>query len=69
MKENKSSKISYDIFWDWSVISKYEFNRVGRIWVVWGVKVRLTPVYKIGQMIRCSVLLEGRKEKFFCSFV
>lgn len=69
VKENKMKRIAQAILGDWSVVSNYEFNRLGRIWVVWGEKARLTPVFKSGQMITCSVLLKGQEEEFFCSFV
>lgn len=47
----------------------YEYNRLGRLWVVWRSTVRLTPMYKSAQIITCSVLLTGSKEEFFCSFI
>jgi len=31
--------------------------------------VRVSPIYKTSQLITCSVLLEGRQEEFFVSFV
>lgn len=31
--------------------------------------MRLTPVYKSNQLITCSVLMKGKGEEFFCSFV
>lgn len=31
--------------------------------------MRITPVFNSGQMITCSVLINGLDEKFFCSFV
>lgn len=39
------------------------------MWIVWKDEVRLTPVYKSGQMVTCSVLMQGEKEEFFCSFI
>lgn len=32
-------------------------------------EVSMTPVYKSGQMITCSVGLKDEMEEFFCSFV
>lgn len=31
--------------------------------------MRLTPVFKSGQMITCSISLEGVEEEFFFTFV
>ncbi|KAG7540795.1 Endonuclease/exonuclease/phosphatase superfamily [Arabidopsis thaliana x Arabidopsis arenosa] len=39
------------------------------IWVVWKNNVRVTPVFKSGQIITCSILVEGGTEEFFVSFV
>lgn len=57
------------MFQGWKFLSNYEFSRLGRLWVVWNADVRMTPVYKSGQMITCSVLLQGESEEFFCSFI
>lgn len=69
VKESKSSTIAHSIAPHWSVISNYEHSRLGRIWVVWGDKARLTPVDKSHQIITCSILLEDKEEEFFCSFI
>lgn len=69
VKENKVERIVSKVFKDWSVLSNYTFNRRGRIWVVWSPKVRLTPCFTSGQLITCSVLMDGSDEEFFCSFV
>lgn len=50
-------------------MSNYEFNPLGRIWVVWRSTVRLTPVFKSNQIITCYVLFQGRESEFFISFV
>ncbi|KAF8106337.1 hypothetical protein N665_0143s0008 [Sinapis alba] len=44
-------------------------NKLGRLWIVWRLTVRMTPVYKSDQIITCSVLLLGQQEEFFCSFI
>ena len=62
-------EIVSDVFQGWIFLSNYEFSRLGRLWVVWNADVRMTPVYKSGQMITCSVLLQGESEEFFCSFI
>ena len=67
--ENKAQSVCAKLFKDWSVLTNYEHNRRGRIWVVWRDTVRLTPFYKSGQLITCSVKLEDQEEEFFCSFV
>ena len=69
VKESRASTIIFSIFSGWSSLTNYESHRLGRIWVVWSANARLTPVFKSSQMITCSVLLEGREEEFFCSFV
>lgn len=50
-------------------MSKYEHNKLGRLWIVWKSSVRVTPVYKSDQMITCSILMPGESEEFFCMFV
>lgn len=46
VKETKVEKIISSVFEGWDSISNYEFHKLGRIWVVWGPLVRMTPVYK-----------------------
>lgn len=36
---------------------------------MWNASVRITPIYKAGQIITVSVLAEGEVEEFFCSFI
>ncbi|XP_019090146.1 PREDICTED: uncharacterized protein LOC109128388 [Camelina sativa] len=50
-------------------MTNYEFNRRGRIWVVWRNNLRVSPVFKSGQLITWSILLDGAVEEFFVSFV
>lgn len=69
VKEKRAGKIISEVFQGWDNISNYEHHRLGRLWVVWGPMVRLTPVYKSNQLITCSVLMKGKGEEFFCSFV
>ena len=69
VKEGRSSQLLSSIFNGWSSLTNYESHRLGRIWVVWRENARLTPVFKSSQMITCSVLLEGKEEEFFCSFI
>lgn len=57
------------MFQGWAAVNNYEFNRKGRIWVVWSPQVRMTPVFKSDQIITMSVLLEGAEDEFFCSIV
>lgn len=68
VKEVKSEKILKSVFHGWSAIINYEHSQGGRIWVLWKVSVRMTPVYKTDQLITCSVGLQD-EEEFFCSFV
>lgn len=69
VKENKAGRIVSEVFQGWNFISNYEYSRLGRLWVVWSEEVRMTPIFKSGQMITCSVLVKGEPEEFLCSFV
>lgn len=69
VKEHRANKIISKVFHDWSSMTNYEHHRLGRIWVVWRNNVRLTPVFKSGQMITCSVLTEESPEEFLVSFI
>lgn len=51
------------------MVSNYEFNRLGRIWVVWSTNVQLQVIFKSGQMIVCLVQVEHFEEEFICSFI
>lgn len=59
VKESKSEQIVTSVFQGWSFVNNYEYNRKGRIWVVWSPQVRVTPVFKSDQIITVSVLAEG----------
>lgn len=69
VKEKKAEGIVSSVFQNWSYMANYEHHHLGRIWVVWGPSVRMTPVFKSSQLVTCSVLLEGRTEEMFCTFV
>ena len=69
VKKGKAGKILNSAFQNWSFMANYEYNNLGRIWVLWGPSVRMTPVFKSSQMIACSVNLEGRVEEVLCSFI
>lgn len=69
VKEKKAGKIVEEVFHGWNFMGNYEYHRLGRLWVLWRSEVRMTPVYKTAQLITCSVLLPGKSEEFFCSFV
>lgn len=49
--------------------SNYDFNRRGRIWVVWNKNVKSKVIHKSGQMITCSIQVESSDEEFLCSFI
>lgn len=49
-------------------MTNYEHSQGGRIWLLWRDTVCMTPVYKMDQLITCSVALHGEKE-FFCTLV
>lgn len=68
VKEKKSENILSTVFKDWSSISNYEYNTLGRIWLVWKSDVRVTPFFKSGQILTVSISLEGA-EDFFYSIV
>ena len=69
MREKNFQILSRQLFPNWSVLTNYEHNPRGRIWVLWKNDVRLTPFFKSGQLITCSVKLANQGEEFFCSFV
>lgn len=69
VKEYNASRIISSVFHDWSSITNYEFSPLGRIWVVWRNNIRVTPVFKSGQLITCSILVDGVAEEFFVTFV
>ncbi|KAF8072336.1 hypothetical protein N665_1125s0004 [Sinapis alba] len=69
VQENKAERIVNSAFHNWSYMANYEHHHLGRIWVVWGPSVRITPVYKSSQLITCSVLMEGKTEEMMCTFV
>lgn len=69
VKENKVKEIIEKVFPGWSYITNYEYNWLGRLWVIWSQRVRVTPCFKSAQLITCSILMEGMKEEIFCSFV
>ncbi|XP_010463164.1 PREDICTED: uncharacterized protein LOC104743817 [Camelina sativa] len=69
VQETKAPRIISSVFRGWSSITNYEFNDLGRIWVVWKEDVRVTPVFKSGQVVTCSILLLGNTMEFFVSFV
>lgn len=41
VKEGRAAHIDSTTFRDWSMVSNYEFNRLGRIWVIWNAKVKV----------------------------
>lgn len=46
-------------------MGNYEFNRLGRVWVLWKPEVKMMPVYKTAQIVTCSFLLPGEKRGIF----
>ena len=68
VKEKKVERIIRESFKEWSVMTNYDCNPGGRIWVFWRESVCVTPVYKSDQLITCSVRLED-EEEFLCTFV
>lgn len=69
VKERKANKIVSEVFQGWEFMANYEYNGLGRIWVVWKSDVRLSPVFKSDQMITSSVKIRGKEEEFFCLFI
>lgn len=62
VKENKMKGIINKVFPGWSHMANYDYNRLGRIWIVWNQSVRVTPCYQSEQLITVSILLEGLME-------
>lgn len=69
IKETKANHICSSVFPGWSLLTNYEYNRLGRIWILWNDSVRLTPMFKTSQLITCSVSMPDHGMEFFCSFV
>ena len=68
VKEVRSQRITTSVFGDWSVLTNYEYNHLGRIWLVWRSDVRVTLVFKSDQLITVSMVLSGGDE-FFLSVI
>ncbi|XP_056863946.1 uncharacterized protein LOC130511120 [Raphanus sativus] len=69
VKESKVKGILEKVVPGWSYMANYEYNRLGRIWVLWSPGVRMTPCFQSDQIITVSMLLEGMDEEVFCSFI
>lgn len=69
VKERRAGRVAGLVFRDWNLVTNYEFNRLGRIWVVWSQHVQVQVVFKSGQMITCSIKLQHMDEEFCCSFI
>lgn len=69
VKESRVDRVLTSVFADWSMTSNYEFNRLGRIWVIWSNKVKLTVVAKSGQMITCKISVEPYEVEFYVGFI
>lgn len=54
VKESKAEGILNKVFDGWSHMTNYEYSSGGRIWLVWRDDVRMTPVCKSDQFIKCS---------------
>lgn len=55
VKSINAEKIIKEGFKEWSTMTNYDCSQGGRIWVLWRDSIRMTPVYKSGQLITCSV--------------
>lgn len=69
VKEGSSERISDSVFPGWSMMSNYDYNPLGRIWLVWRPEVRITPFYKSDQLITVSVEINGCADMFFYTVV
>lgn len=65
VKEGRSERILSTVFQGWSMISNYEHNTLGRIWLVWRPDIRVTPFFKSGQLLTVSICTEGGEEFFY----
>ncbi|XP_024016317.1 uncharacterized protein LOC112089792 [Eutrema salsugineum] len=63
VREGKAGRVAASVCRDWSVITNFEFNRLGRIWVMWSPRTRLTLFFKSGQMITVTVKLEDKDDR------
>ncbi|XP_023637566.1 uncharacterized protein LOC111830212 [Capsella rubella] len=69
VKERKAQWLGDQLLRDWTMLTNYEFNCRGRIWIMWRDTARLTPFFKSAQLVTCSVQLQGQEGEFFCSFI
>lgn len=69
VKEGRVKRILEKVVPGWSYIANYEHNRLGRIWVTWSPRVRVTPCFQSVQLVIVSILMEGFVDEVFCSFV
>ncbi|KAF8106531.1 hypothetical protein N665_0138s0020 [Sinapis alba] len=51
------------------MMSNYEYNPLGRIWLVWRPEVRITPFYKSDQLITVSVEMNECVDMFFYTVI
>lgn len=69
VKEGRVKRILEKVVPGWSYIANYEHNRLGRIWVAWSPRVRVTPCFQSAQLVTVSILMDGFVDEVFCSFV
>lgn len=69
VEDTKAIHVAKKVFSDWNLLTNYEFNRRGRIWIVWKKTVNLTVVFKSAQMITCLLKIPGIDEEICCSFI
>ncbi|XP_010501556.1 PREDICTED: uncharacterized protein LOC104778826 [Camelina sativa] len=69
VKFRKSQKYFHSVFPDWNFEGNYEFEELGRIWVVWDKRVRLHIHSKSGQMITCIVRMPNSPKEVVYSFI
>ncbi|KAF8098611.1 hypothetical protein N665_0263s0040 [Sinapis alba] len=50
VKEGRAEKIVNTVAHNWSFMSNYEHHRLGRILVIWGASIRMTPIFKNSQI-------------------
>ena len=50
VKEGRMKRILAKVVPGWSYVANYEYNRLGRLWIVWSSRVRVTPL-----LSECSV--------------
>lgn len=68
-QEAFSSSIIQSTITGWSYSTKYEYHRLGRLWICCSNEIDVNIIYKSAQTIACSVKFYQTGVVFLCSFI